>query len=154
MVKPIKLRASVGRQNVTSSTPYNQIDHIGNIRKQLQAITKNYENFLEELGAQSADVLYDALKPTFDLSQKYVPVDTQVLKESGFLEIDKTSKSPRVVIGYGRGGKPHYTVFVHEMVNMQHDAPTRSKFLLAALEEDENAIQQRIVNGYKRVLGK
>ena len=153
MVKRIKLRASVGRQNLTRSTSMYEANYLGDIRKQLKGITDNYEQLIEEIGNYSADVLLEALEPTFALSQKYVPVDTQKLKDSGFLEIDKSSKVPRVVLGYAKAGNPHYAILVHEMVNIQHASPTRSKYLLAALEEDADNIQKRIVVGYKKMLG-
>jgi len=116
-------------------------------------ITDNYQMIIDELGLQSVDVLYDALLPTFKLSQKYCPVDTQDLKDSGFLEKAASRSNPRVVIGYAKGGKPAYAAFVHELTHLYHKSPTRSKFLLAALEEDAGAIQQRIIKGYKVIMG-
>jgi len=44
-------------------------------------------------------------------------------------------------------------VLVHEMVNIPHKAPTRSKFLLAALEEDQKNIQKRLTDGYLKAAG-
>lgn len=153
MARKVRLKASVGRQRITALTPGNQTAYIRSIRDQFKRIVENYEDMIEQVEDQSTELLLDALKPTFELSQKYVPVDTQDLKNSGFLEIDKSSKNPRVIIGYAKGGDPYYAVFVHEMVNLTHEAPTRAKFLLAALEEEEAAIQQRIVKGYKQMVG-
>ena len=153
MVKRIKLRASVGRQAITGLTPRNEARYVKSIRKQMKAITDNYEKLVGELGGTGVEILLDALQPTFDLSQKYVPVDTGELQQSGFLEIDRRSKFPWVVLGYGRAGKPNYTIFVHEILSLQHAAPTRAKFLLSALEEDEANIQRRIVREYKQAVG-
>lgn len=152
-IKRVKLNASVGRQRITKNTPGNQVAYIKSIRDQLNTITKGYETLIAELGGQSAEVLYESLVPTFALSQKYVPVDTGKLKASGFLDVDKNATNPRVVIGYGKEGNPEYAVFVHELMEVNHKAPTRAKFLLAALEEDENNIQTRIVQGFKKILG-
>lgn len=91
------------------------------------------------------DVMYDALEPTFELSQKYVPVDTGELKDSGYLDITKRGKNPVVEIGYGRDGAP-YAVYVHEMPHY-HKPPTRFKYLQGALDEDYNQILNRIVRG-------
>ena len=153
MAKRIKLRASVGRQNVTDVTPLNESRYVASIRAQLKVITDNFERVAQEMGGASAEVLYDALLPTFRLSQKYVPKDTGRLRDSGFIEKDERSKFPRVVIGYGKNGDPNYAIFVHEMVHISHAPPTRSKYLLSALEEDAASIQRRIVRGYKQMLG-
>lgn len=153
MVKKVKLRASIGRQNLTSLTPRNEARYVQSIRRQMKVITDNYEKFVNELGELGGDILLEALQPTFELSQKYVPRDTGALAASGFLKKDITSKFPRVVLGYGMGGAPHYTVFVHEIMRFTHKSPTRAKFLLSALEEDASNIQKRIVQGYQQATG-
>lgn len=153
MVRKVKLRASVGRQRLTGATPRHEARYLSNIRKQMKAITDNYEKFVNELGDIGAEILLEALEPTFDLSQKYVPRDTGTLAESGFLEKDPNSKFPRVVLGYGKGGAPHYAILVHEVLHFKHAAPTKAKFLLSALEEDAGNIQKRIVRGYQQATG-
>lgn len=154
MAKTIKLRASVGRQRMDPSIMRHEARYIASLRAQFKVITDNYERIVQAMkGKPSAEILLEALQPTFRLSQKYVPVLSGDLKASGFLEIDPSSKLPRVVIGYARGGSPHYAAHVHERVDIGHAPPTRSKFLLAALEEDNANIQKRIVRGYKQMLG-
>lgn len=153
MVKRIKIRASVGRQVLGANTPATGARYVSSIRAQMKKITDNYEKVVEEIGKVSADVLFEALEPTFALSQKYVPKDTGKLKASGFLKIDKVSKFPRVVIGYGKAGDPIYAGIVHERLDLSHTAPTRAKYLLSALEEEESNIQSRVIIGYKRLTG-
>lgn len=154
MAKTIKLRASIGRQRLDPRTIRHEARYIASLRAQFKVITDNCERIVQAMkGKPSAEILLDALQPTFRLSQKYVPVLSGDLKASGFLEIDSTSKFPRVVIGYARGGNPHYAALVHERVDIGHASPTRSKYLLAALEEDSANIQKRIVRGYKKMLG-
>ena len=150
MAQRIRLNASVGRQRVTKLTPGNEALYVSSVRSAMQGIIRNYEKLINGLEGASADILYDALLPTFKLSQKYCPKDTGALVDSGFLE--KVGKS-KVVIGYAKGGYPHYGVFVHELTHLNHKSPTRSKFLLAALEQDAKAIQRRIIRGYKDVVG-
>lgn len=152
-IKAVKLRVSVGRQNITALTPTTQTQYIKGIRNQMRQITSNYEKLISELQGQGAEVLLEALQPTFVLSQKYVPKDTGKLAASGFLEIDRRSRTARVVLGYGKGGEPHYAILVHELLHLQHKSPTRAKFLLSALEEENSNIQRRIVSGYRRVAG-
>jgi hypothetical protein len=104
--------------------------------------------------SQSGEILYDALKPTFDKSQKYVPVATGDLKASGYLQVQRQGALRAYVaeIGYGRGGFPSYAIYVHE-TPIFHKAPTRWKFLQAALEEDSNEIRRRITDGFKIASG-
>lgn len=153
MAQRIRLTASVGRQRLTKATPANQAGYVSSIRSAFKRITDNYEKVIGELQGASIDILYDALQPTFELSQKYCPKDTGKLVESGFLEKAGTKNQPRVVMGYAKGGDPFYAVFVHELSHLHHAAPTRSKFLLTALEQDAKNIQRRIVQSYKTMLG-
>jgi len=44
-------------------------------------------------------------------------------------------------------------VYVHEHPEMFHEPPTRYKFLEAALEEDIDNVQARIIGGYKEASG-
>lgn len=148
-----KIRLSVGRQNISREAYRHEVDFIASVRTQFKQISDNYEKIVNGLKGVSVEVLLDALRPTYELSQKYVPVDTGDLKESGFLERDKGSKYPRVVMGYGRGGIPNYAALVHERMDLQHMAPTKAKYLLSALEEDAPNIQNRIVADYKKIIG-
>ena len=149
----IRLSASVGRQRVTKLTPGNEANYVASVRSAMQGIVSNFEKLIAGLEGASADILLDALRPTFQLSQKYCPKDTYALVNSGFLEKAGTKKNPRVIMGYAKGGFPNYAVFVHELTHVHHEAPTRSKFLLAAIEQDAANIQKRIVRGYKSVVG-
>ncbi|MEB3012856.1 hypothetical protein VJI77_07640, partial [Parvimonas sp. D2] len=56
------------------------------------------------------------------------------------------------VIGFGRGGNPSYAVYVHEMP-FAHKAPTRSKFLQAALDEDMGEIESKLAASVKYASG-
>jgi hypothetical protein len=152
-LKPIKLNFSVGRQRVTNNTNAYEASYIGGIKNQMSGIINNFQQLCTELSLSTPDVLLEALEPTFELSQKYVPVDTGELKASGYLEIDERSRFPRVVMGYGKNGDPSYAALVHEKVELNHKSPTRSKYLLTALEEDEQGIRDRVVKGFKTLLG-
>lgn len=154
MVTKIRIAASVGRQRSSKAMLPYEAGYIKQIRDQFNEILSNYTKIVTELqGQPSVEILYDALEPTFQLSQEYVPVDTGELKNSGFLEKDKGTKTPRVVIGYARAGAPHYAALVHERVDIPHKSPTKAKFLSSALLEDEANIEARIIRGYKHLLG-
>lgn len=104
-------------------------------------------------GKESAEVVRDALEPTFKKARDvYTPKRTGALRASGFLEVVQFRGNARVDIGFGRGGNPAYAAMVHENIDVFHAAPTRSKFLQAAVMEDLGAIEQRLGRGYKDLL--
>lgn len=119
--------------------------------------------FADQLGrlvshmeTQAEFVAYEALRPTFELSQTYVPVETGDLKRSGVIEMRLRGRRKEHVceIGYGRSGQPFYAVFVHENMEMGHLPPTSAKFLLRALIEDEANIADRVKKFSQIMLGK
>jgi hypothetical protein len=119
------------------------------MRAQSKQVSDMFNNVIADIKDVTADVLYEALQQVFDLSQDYVPVDTGDLKESGFLEKQTFPGGCRVVMGYGRGGDPGYATLVHERVDIAHEAPTRSKFLLAAIEEKTGDVYADIVRAMR-----
>jgi len=102
---------------------------------------------------ETAPIVVDALKPTFEKSQKYCPKDTGDLVSSGYLESRKFRGNVVAEIGYARGNKPSYAIYVHEMLEYRHKAPTRAKFLEAAIDEDLSDIQGRILKNLKIASG-
>ena len=146
-------RARVGVQRVHGSLDPAQASYTRSIREQMREIERNYTKFVNSTTSATPRILEEALKPTFMKSQKYTPLDTGALRASGYLEVRKVGDKVRAEIGYGKGGKPYYAVFVHEMLHLAHKAPTRAKFLQSALEEDANAIVARIRKAYRRLVG-
>lgn len=97
----------------------------------------------------NGDLIYEALVPTKKLADTYCPVDTGRMKASGYLEKTSFRGNAVVEIGYGRGGDPDYTAYVHEMIDIPHAAPTRAKWLQAAVMEDMEGIRERINQEYR-----
>jgi hypothetical protein len=124
------------------------------LARDIKDLQDNFKAWTLHMSAQSGAVLYNALKPTFDKSQTYVPIDTGDLKKSGYLEVRRRGlfRAYEVEIGYGRGGFPSYAIYVHE-TPIFHKPPTRWKFLQAAISEDGNEIQKRINEGFKTASG-
>ncbi len=154
----VQLLAGIGKRKVTRNGPIDAIDiatsrYTQGIKAQFDQIIANYQQVVNGLVNLTPDILMDALEPTFELSQKYVPVKTGELKASGHLEQDQIGTVTRVLLGYGRHGVPPYAALVHERVDIQHAEPTRAKFLSSALEEDGPNIQRRIVDAYRRLAG-
>lgn len=153
MVQKLKLRSSVGRLRGGSDISPFEAAYIPKMKASMQNVLKNLQQFIDWVPDATADILEESLQPTFQKSQEYVPVDTGDLKNSGFLQKDSTKSSARVVIGYGRAGNPNYAAFVHERIDIPHEAPTRARFLSSALEEDQGDIQGRIIRALKQASG-
>lgn len=123
----------------------------------MKASTRELEDILlgllKSIEEQSVPVMVNALQPTFEKSQLYCPVDTGALLASGYLEATSYRQNPRVEIGYARGGQPSYAVVVHENLSFYHKAPTRAKWLQAAMLEDLPAIFTRLGQEYKAATG-
>jgi len=116
-------------------------------------VERNLSLFLIDLKKVTPEILIDSLTPTFKKSLVYVPKKTLALMHSGYLEVRERGTVIQAELGYGRGGIPHYAVYVHEATWIPHQAPTRSKYLQAAIEEDIDAIAKRVVKGYQKKTG-
>lgn len=139
--QPPPVRIQVGHRNYNVA-PQPSAAALG---QELRAAFKSLEGdlkwFTDQLEAFLPEDMMAALQPAYDKSQIYVPVDTGALKESGYLVAEHERGRVNVEIGYGRNGDPEYAVIVHEMPT-PHAAPTRDKFLQAAIDEHYNEILQ------------
>lgn len=115
----------------------------GDLRRQLDQLNKNFVDFANHMRVQSANILEEALRPAFDLSQVYVPQDTGRLKDSGYLETEVTPNGARASLGYAPGGNPYYALYVHEIPTL-HREPTRWKYLQSAIEETQGQVQETL----------
>lgn len=150
----VPFRARVGRARAVSSRGGISPSYEADVRRQMNAIIKEYARWIEHMKHQGPEVLLEALEPTFKKARDvYTPIMSGDLRASGYLESGRSGSSSFVVIGFGRGGSPSYAALVHERTDFFHKSPTRSKFLQAALEEDNAAIQARIAAGYKVAAG-
>lgn len=145
----VRVGINVGRKRLGAGISPVTASATRDARAGFASIIKNYMRFVRNVEEMTPQVLYDALEPTFELSQEYCPVDTGAMLESGYLEITEFRGKPKVEMGYGAGGYPEYTAQVHENMEWRHDAPTRAKWLQVALEQDYPNIQARIVAGLK-----
>ena len=116
-------------------------------------IVNRYRQLIAHAVGVTPEFLVFALQPVFDKSQEYVPVRTGALKRSGYIEAQQQSGGAIAEVGYARGGQPQYATLVHELVDIPHAPPTRSKFLQAALEEEFPRVQQTVLEGYRGILG-
>lgn len=98
-------------------------------------LMRSLDSFIQEMEGVLPEILIEALEPTFGKSLEQVPQDTGDLHDSGYLEAERYYGGSRVSMGYDKGGRLGYAIFVHEMP-YKHAAPTKSKFLQDPLDED------------------
>jgi hypothetical protein len=122
------------------------------IKAQCEDLKKIFTSICQQFVAVTPELLKESLRPTYEKSRVYCPKRTGDLVGSSYLEITDYRGSPRVEMGYARGGNPHYAVLVHENLNMWHRPPTQAKFLQRAVEEDIADIAIRIGTKYKKFM--
>lgn len=139
-----KIRTFMGKQNLPKNrdaTPETFLN--ASFKTGIEEIIEGFNDFVKHLDNVMPDILVEALEPTFGKALEYCPQDTGELRASGYLETESYRGGSAVAIGFGRGGHPNYTIYVHEMP-YKHEAPTRSKFLQAALDEGYYSILNSI----------
>lgn len=153
MTRRLQVKAKVGTRSRANMMYPSEPGYAAAMAKTSKELTDQLLSIFDQFEDASVDIMLEALEPTYELSQVYVPKDTGELSESGYLEEVSTSRgNPQVQIGYGRSGSPYYAMYVHEMTSIPHEAPTRSKFLQAAVMEDLDNIFVRLGSGYKAFL--
>lgn len=151
----VKLKLQVGKlTSKDTGILHSESELIAQAKQGFDELQKIVESIGKQFDAElSAEVLFEASVPTFNKSQDYCPYRTGALRGSGYLEITSFRGSPRVEMGYAKGGDPWYAVLVHEMPETFHKPPTRSHWLLAAMTEDLNDLRTRLEKGYRDVMG-
>lgn len=115
-------------------------------------VARDFRDYVRKVDQFIPQDLVEALRPTMALSLIYVPKDTGALAGSAYLEVAHFRNGHRAEMGYGKGGDPDYTIYVHE-VPYKHAEPTSYKFLQRAIDEDWHNIVQRITDNTRLRLG-
>jgi hypothetical protein len=146
-------RLKMGKTNVKVPAYASESTYVRMANEAMKKIKADLEYIINETENVTPEIMLEALKPTFEKSKEYCPVDTGDLRGSGYLEITSFRGQPTVEMGYGKGGHPHYTAYVHENLEMRHEPPTQAKWLERAVNEDIGNIIDRVAEGYQQVLG-
>lgn len=147
------VRFPVGRQRLHHNVRPSQAGYTRAIRAQMKQIVDNMQKVIKAIHATSKPALQYALQPIYDDSQVLVPVDKGPLKASGFIEVRDTARGVTGVVGYAKGGNPHYAVYVHERMDLQHSAPTQAKFLEEPVMRHLRNIPARYASYVKQGVG-
>lgn len=118
--------------------------YIAQMQKQSKILTDTLLSIFDQFEDISEDIMLEALEPTGEKAKIYTPKDKHDLVNSYYLEKASFRGKPRVEMGFAKGGKPRYAVYVHEIVEYQHESPTRAKFLESAMKEDLEQIYRRL----------
>ena len=120
------------------------------IRTQFDGIEANLAKVINAIKGITPDVLLEILEPVLEQAQIYAPVKTGAFRNSGYLEVMQKGNVFEAEIGFGRGGEPTYTVFVHEDMTKYHVPPTQAKFLQTAVDDILPNIEDQILRKYKQ----
>jgi hypothetical protein len=117
----------------------------------MKNVIARYEKLIRSMKSATPDILYNAMIPVFEKSQEYVPKDTGALEASGVLEVS-TGEFPAATITYG-DKDTWYAALVHEFVWLNHEPPTRAKYLQNAMEEEIDSFLVSMAVDYATLLG-
>lgn len=144
-----RIKLGLGLQRVTSPRYPSEPGYVQQMNAQVKALTDELLSIIDQFEEVTEDIMLEVLEPTFEKAKYYTPVDTRELVESAYLEKASFRGKPRVEMGFARGGFPRYAVYVHEIPEYRHEAPTRYKFLEQALKEDLSSILARLASSYR-----
>lgn len=143
----------IGKLSSRGSKEPWEAGYVSSMRATMSQLISIVSDLQKQIEGASPEIMIQVLQPTFDKSQDYCPIKTGDLKASGYLEVTSFRGSPRVEMGYARGGNPHYAVIVHEDMETYHRPPTRAKWLQAAMLEDESGYLDQLGALYKSAMG-
>lgn len=123
-------------------------------RESMREINQQFKDVISHLETESQDAVRYALEPMLDKALYYVPKDTMALAESAYMETALKQGQVIAEIGFGKptasASKPgrlrpaDYAALIHERPDLNHDAPTRFKYLQTAMQEHMGEIPERV----------
>lgn len=140
----VRVKTSVGLQRLSAGRDATLKAFTRDARKSMKEVAKNLENVISKIEDATPEAVEYGMKPIWDLSRKYVPVDTGRLQASGQFVVQERGGKIEAAISYGKGGEPEYAIYVHERLDQAHAAPTRAKFLQAAVNEKLHLVLPRV----------
>lgn len=116
-------------------------------RGSMETVIGNYNRLVRVLENSSADILEQVLQPVLDKSQFYVPKKTGALASTAELTTENTTTGAEARITYG-SPDVFYAAIVHEFTWLNHQSPTRAKYLQTAMEEEIDNFLERAAQAY------
>jgi hypothetical protein len=147
-----KFAAGIGKTRVVRSKFPSEAGLVREVQQNMRDMERRIFAILDDVVEATPEIMLEAMKPIKAKAIYYCPKDTGALRSSAYLEITSFRGNPRVEIGFGRGGNPFYAIYVHEVLEHHHEAPTQAKFLERAVYEDLQGLRLRLEQGYRRLL--
>jgi len=94
--------------------------------------------------------LFEEATMIFNKSQELCPVDTNRLRLSGKVTVDKTSEGFEAAITYSTD----YAIYVHEDMTKYHNPPTQAKFLEQPARERLPRVLENIEKRVERMMSR
>ena len=113
-----------------------QVLGLGRLVKKLRRLERRHEQGIERGLQKGAHFLLDE-------SQKFVPVDRGWLRDSGQVSQEGSGLNTVMIVSYG-DDRVHYSVYVHEDLEVGHAAPTQAKYLETPLRTKRREIAERV----------
>ena len=120
-------------------------------QEDLRKVLKNLKISEDKLIAAGKYAMYEYGKVVMKKSKKYTPVDTNLLRDSAFLELPRYSGSGvKANMGYGNVS---YAVEVHENLSYHHNVG-RAKFFEIAIREESGNFSNFMLKKIKQQIKK
>lgn len=149
----VRFRGGVGAGSYGSMRPSARRSSQASASQDMKKVVEKYRRWMAHVNEQLEPALIEAFQPTVEKIKMYTPYEFGDLRASVYLQTRRRQGKVELEVGAGRGGNPDYAIYVHERVDLKHKSPTRAKFVQAALEEDNLAVQQRLIDGIKKASG-
>lgn len=110
----------------------------------LEQLQRVLESGGEAAQNEIGPALWDVASDAFAESQRMVPVETGTLRSSGSVSNPlQLADGWSVKIAYGGAAAP-YAVYVHEDLEVSHDAPTSAKYLEIPVKNAADTMPARL----------
>lgn len=121
-------------------------------RTSMSEIIKRYSDLITSLELATPTILANAMQPVYNRSQIYVPKKSGALMASAQLTVGTDERGrPMISLTYGDAETP-YAALVHELVYLNHESPTRAKYLQNAMEEELDSFLTSVAVDYAMLL--
>lgn len=136
-----------GKINKTSPS---YINSKASADKALKDVANNLQSVIDGLKIQSEDVLYEVGLNILNTSNRYAPLDEGELRDSSYIEDERTETGYTVEVGY----TADHAVYTHELGPYKNPTTpgTGFKYLQRAVTETESDIEQILADAFRNIL--
>lgn len=108
-------------------------------KREMAKIERRVMQLIRNIEGITPGSLLEVASTILQIAEPKVPFVTGRLFKSGYTAVTSDGKQHVAEVGFGFGGDPDYTIFVHEIIENNHPVG-QAKFLQMAVEETMNRI--------------